>query len=265
MSKRFHGEAFVTDNTNASACDKLLDDEQQNIRPIRQPRRMKRLLGTVKRQIFGSSYDPYQRDQVVNENEEGETARDERPSKRRRSIASTLMNSISTVAYELFWNTGPPTITDEKQYIHHYRRRQHQQKILRGRDIDFSHFQTSSSWELRLQQAEQFIRRVCLQSQQQQQQERRQRNNESSSWFGLPPFAAEAYRRAVEEDNNKWGFVNKEDYEVCFLVNIIYFSLFYYLYMILKTKLIILYSFSQQYHLQSRSGIYNNNNNNNNQ
>ncbi|KAG2216122.1 hypothetical protein INT45_011322 [Circinella minor] len=216
MSKRFYGQAFVTDTTNVSVDGKLLDDEQ-TIRPIRQPRRMKRLLGTVKRQIFGSSYDPYQRDQVVKEkNEEGETARDERPTKRRRSIASTLINSISTVAYELFWNTGPPSITDEKQHLHHYRRRQHQQKILRGRDIDFSHFQTSSAWELRLQQAEQFIRRVCLQSQQQQ-QERQQRNNESSSWFGLPPFAAEAYRRAVEEDNNKWGLVSKEDYEVCFL------------------------------------------------
>ncbi|KAI8148060.1 hypothetical protein BJV82DRAFT_664394 [Fennellomyces sp. T-0311] len=186
MSKRFHGEAFVTTGGKAKVTNEA--------RAIRQPRRMLAKLGSFKRQLFGS-YDPYQRDQVKEKEEE---ARDERPTKRRRSLTSALMSGLSAVAYELFWHTD-----DEKK------------RLLRGRDIDFSHFQTSSAWESRLQQAEQFIRRVCLQSQQQQRQQR----TEASS-FGLPPFAAEAYRRAVEEDNSKWGLVSKEDYEVCFLPTI---------------------------------------------
>ncbi|KAI9263246.1 hypothetical protein BDA99DRAFT_61883 [Phascolomyces articulosus] len=58
MSKRFHGEAFTT-TTMMSAGGKT-HEQEENIGPrlIRQPRRMKRLLGTVKRQIFGPSYDP---------------------------------------------------------------------------------------------------------------------------------------------------------------------------------------------------------------
>ncbi|KAI9492221.1 hypothetical protein BDB00DRAFT_829719, partial [Zychaea mexicana] len=197
----------------------------------------------MKRQIFGPSYDPYQRDQVAKEQQEQggavvvgatnqqeqeqEEARDERPTKRRRSLTSLVVNTISTMAYELFWNTTtttaaaaqrPPaavtSFNEKQQQQHHHSRRR---PLFRGRDIDFTHFKTSSAWENRMQQAERFIRGVCLQSQQQQREQYQDCINDPSEW-GLPPYAAQAYRLAVEEDNSKWGLVNKEDLDVCFLV-----------------------------------------------
>ncbi|KAI9498293.1 hypothetical protein BDB00DRAFT_799726, partial [Zychaea mexicana] len=148
----------------------------------------------MKRQISGLCYDPHQRNQ---------------------SLTSIIVNTISTMAYELFWNTTsaqPPvaiTCFNEKQQQHHHSRRR---PLFRGRDIDFTHFKTSSAWENRMQEAERLIRDICLQNQQQQ---RNSINDPSAR--GLPRNAALAYQLAVEEDNNKWGLVNKEDLEVCFL------------------------------------------------
>ncbi|KAI9475346.1 hypothetical protein BDB00DRAFT_859928, partial [Zychaea mexicana] len=152
----------------------------------------------MKRQIFGPCYDPYQRDQVAQKKQEQEEARDERPTKGCWSLTSLIVNNISTMAYELFWNTTsaqPPvavTSFNVKQQQHHHSRRH---SLFRGRDIDFTHFKTSSAWENRMQEAERSIRGICLQSQQQQRD----------------------YRLAVEEEDSRWGLVDEKDLEVCFL------------------------------------------------
>ncbi|KAI9491593.1 hypothetical protein BDB00DRAFT_874156 [Zychaea mexicana] len=202
MWRYFHGEAFVTTGGKAQNRQQATSDSDTTTmstaveaRPIRQPSGLIRLLGTfgaMKRQIFGPCYDPYQRDEVVQEEQEqrgGATnqqelkeAHVERPTKGRRSLTSIVVNTISNMACGLFWDTTtaqPPT---------------------------------SSAWENRMQEAERLIRGICSQNQQQQ----RDSINNPSGW-GLPLNAAVAYQFAVEEDNSKWGLVNKEDLKVCFL------------------------------------------------
>ncbi|KAI9490627.1 hypothetical protein BDB00DRAFT_875092 [Zychaea mexicana] len=222
MWKYLLGKVFVTTGGKAQNQQQATSDSDTTTmatavetRPS-QPSGLMGLLGifgTMKRQIFGPCYDPYQRDQVAQKKQEQEEARDERPTKGCWSLTSLIVNNISTMAYELFWNTTsaqPPvavTSFNEKQQQHHHSRRH---SLFRGRDIDFTHFKTSSAWENRMQEAERLIRGICLQNQQQQ----RDSINDPSAWA---VNAALAYQLALEEDNNKWGLVNKEDLEVCFL------------------------------------------------
>lgn len=166
-------------------------NKRRNARP---PRRSftKRTLTSLRQRVWQQNYyDPYQRAQVAQDT----VAAPAPPAKKRRSVLSNVLNTVfwhgaNTVmtAYNYLWTTQRIDDNDDKPPRLGKRSRDGEGEPitssgLRGRGVDFYPIvPRSPAWET-------YIRQACLQQQQ-----------------------------PVLEEDTKWGIVDKENYQVYFLV-----------------------------------------------
>ncbi|KAF7722382.1 hypothetical protein EC973_003192 [Apophysomyces ossiformis] len=212
-AKRLHDEAFEMRPQQPHPFS-----PRPEHRPIRRARGQHGIVSRfhlLRRQLSGQTYyDPYQREQVQQEKSEEEE--EERPQKRHRSVASAIVNSVvqgflygsavALTAYEFLWaeKLRMKSIEDRGDHAARMRRTGSSPKM-RGRGVDFSYFQRSPALDFRMQQAEQTIRRICLQSQQANFHRK----------FELP---LDLYRPPAPPSEDPWGLIDKHDYNVRFLM-----------------------------------------------
>ncbi|KAG0170287.1 hypothetical protein DFQ28_005107 [Apophysomyces sp. BC1034] len=219
-TKRLHDEAFELRPQQPHPFS-----PRPEHRPIRRARGQQTIVSRfqlLRRQFSGPTYyDPYQREQVQQEKPEEEEEEEEdqpRPQKRQRSVASAIVHSVvqgflygsavALTAYDFLWaeKLRMKSIKDRGDHAARMRRTGPPPKM-RGRGVDFSYFQRSPALDFRMQQAEQTIRRICLQSQQATTNHRK---------FELP---LDLYRPPAPPAEDPWGLIDKNDYNVRFLTS----------------------------------------------
>lgn len=162
-----------------------------------------------------------------------------RPAKRQRSLASTCVDRVQrTFRYYLHppssqttltgtlsdakTNPFAPSTTTQRSPHHPITHRQNHTKrsrtaaALKARGFDFS----TASWTWNLRHVDSFVRRFCFLSPPtiNHFQHEQSKDDPEEDYSAFPPVAGAAIRKAVSEDNEKWGLVNEASLDVHFFV-----------------------------------------------
>ncbi|ORZ02371.1 hypothetical protein BCR43DRAFT_481447 [Syncephalastrum racemosum] len=160
-----------------------------------------------------------------------------RPAKRQRSLASTCVDRVQrTFRYYLHPPSSqttlagtlsdaktnpfaPPTTTQRSSHYpaahrHNHTKRSRTAAALKARGFDFS----TTSWSWNLRHVDSFVRRFCFlpPSGVNHFQHEQPKEDPEEDYSAFPPVARAAIRKAVSEDNEKWGLVNESSLDVHF-------------------------------------------------